>query len=144
MPILPENKGRYPANWKTEIRPAILKRAKNRCEQCGVLNHAVIARGGGDDAGTYAYGNGCLFCDRTGRPLGVVRGSEYDLDRVIKVILTIAHLDHQPENNDPSNLKAFCQLCHNRHDAEHRKQTRRRRCRERNAIGDLFEQKQGI
>lgn len=31
MPILPENKARYPANWK-EIRAEILKRAGNKCE----------------------------------------------------------------------------------------------------------------
>ena len=38
-PIRPENKARYPKNWK-EIRAKILKRAKNRCEFCGVENHA--------------------------------------------------------------------------------------------------------
>jgi 5-methylcytosine-specific restriction endonuclease McrA len=43
-----------------------------------------------------------------------------------KVILTIAHLDHQPENNDLSNLRALCQRCHNRYDAEHRAENRRR------------------
>ena len=37
MPIRPENKDRYPANWK-EIRKAILDRAGNRCELCGVVN----------------------------------------------------------------------------------------------------------
>ncbi len=38
MPIKKENKGRYPKNWK-EIRKAILARANNRCEFCGVENH---------------------------------------------------------------------------------------------------------
>lgn len=32
MPISPENKKLYPANWKSEIRPRILKRADNKCE----------------------------------------------------------------------------------------------------------------
>lgn len=40
MPIKPENRGRYPANWK-EIRAEILKRAGNKCEFCGVENYAV-------------------------------------------------------------------------------------------------------
>lgn len=35
MPIKPENKNRYPSNWK-EIRVDILKRANNRCEFCGI------------------------------------------------------------------------------------------------------------
>src|SRR5690606_11581369 len=32
MPIRPENRDRYPANWATEIRPRILARAGNCCE----------------------------------------------------------------------------------------------------------------
>lgn len=38
----------------------------------------------------------------------------------IKIILTIAHMDHTPENNEESNLKALCQRCHNRYDMPHR------------------------
>ena len=34
MPILEENKGRYPKNWK-QIRRDILARADNKCEFCG-------------------------------------------------------------------------------------------------------------
>lgn len=39
MPILKENRDRYPKNWK-EIRQKILERAKHRCEICGVENYA--------------------------------------------------------------------------------------------------------
>jgi len=42
------------------------------------------------------------------------------------VVLTVAHLDHQPENCDPTNLRAWCQRCHNTYDAAHRAQTRAR------------------
>lgn len=38
MPIKPENKDRYPKDWK-DIRARILQRANNRCEFCGVENH---------------------------------------------------------------------------------------------------------
>jgi hypothetical protein len=34
-----------------------------------------------------------------------------------RVILTVAHLDHDIANNEDSNLMAMCQLCHNRYDA---------------------------
>jgi 5-methylcytosine-specific restriction endonuclease McrA len=34
-----------------------------------------------------------------------------------KVILTVAHLDHDPKNCDPANLKAWCQRCHLTYDA---------------------------
>ena len=44
MPIKPENKARYPKNWKSEIRPSILLRANNRCEMCGVENGSTYIR----------------------------------------------------------------------------------------------------
>lgn len=33
-----------------------------------------------------------------------------------KIVLTTAHLDRNPANNDRSNLAALCQRCHLRHD----------------------------
>ena len=94
MPIRPENRARYPKNWKSEIRPSILERAKNRCEFCGRENH------------TWFYN------EKTGK--------------MVKVVLTVAHLDHIPEHCDPSNLRALCQKCHNQYDAAHRAETRKR------------------
>ena len=40
MPIRPENKARYPKDWK-QIRARILERAHDCCEFCGVRNHSV-------------------------------------------------------------------------------------------------------
>jgi len=58
-----------------------------------------------------------------------------------KVVLTIMHLDHTPENCKPDNLRAACQKCHNSYDAEHRTHTRKEtRERERDKIQTrLFE-----
>jgi 5-methylcytosine-specific restriction endonuclease McrA len=42
-----------------------------------------------------------------------------------KVVLTIAHLDQNPGNNDMDNLKALCQRCHNWHDREWRIENRK-------------------
>lgn len=42
------------------------------------------------------------------------------------IVLTIAHLDHTPENCNPENLRALCQRCHNQYDAQHRAETRKR------------------
>lgn len=36
------------------------------------------------------------------------------------VVLTVAHLDHDPSNCDRGNLRALCQKCHNGYDAKHR------------------------
>ncbi|MBE7197021.1 MAG: hypothetical protein INR70_04360 [Parafilimonas terrae] len=37
-----------------------------------------------------------------------------------KVVLTIAHMDQDPGYNDPANLRALCQRCHNAWDRPHR------------------------
>lgn len=54
---------------------------------------------------------------------------------IVTVFLAAAHLDHDPTNNRPRNLKALCQWCHLRRDREYHWQTRRSRW----AIGDLFD-----
>lgn len=38
MPIRPENKGRYPADWKTRSRFVRFFRARGRCEWCGAVH----------------------------------------------------------------------------------------------------------
>jgi len=138
MPIKPENRHRYPANWK-EIRADVLKRANNRCEKCRAPNGAVIARGTGRDAGTYITDDAYVFDADTGMLLGRQRQGDYEVDRMVRIVLTIAHLDHVPENCDPSNLRAWCQKCHLAYDAEHHKQNAAKTRRDRKAIGDLFE-----
>jgi hypothetical protein len=47
-----------------------------------------------------------------------------------RVVLTVAHLDHQPENCDPANLRAWCQRCHNAYDAPVRRKGIEERRRE--------------
>ena len=41
--------------------------------------------------------------------------------------LTVAHLDHTPENCARENLRAMCAPCHLRYDAQHHAETRRRK-----------------
>jgi 5-methylcytosine-specific restriction endonuclease McrA len=42
-----------------------------------------------------------------------------------RVVLTVAHLDHDPQNNKEDNLKAMCQRCHLKYDTGHHAKTRR-------------------
>lgn len=111
MPIKKENKKLYPKNWK-EIRQRILERAGNKCEFCGVKNYSV----------GYRNQNG-EFIESVGMQQ---EADELDGEKLFKIILTIAHLDHNPTNNNPSNLRALCQKCHNNYDKEHRKETRKK------------------
>lgn len=43
-----------------------------------------------------------------------------------RVVLTVAHLDHDPGHCDPSNLRAWCQRCHTTYDGPHHARTRKR------------------
>ena len=54
------------------------------------------------------------------------------------VVLAAAHLDHDPTNNQPRNLKALCQRCHIMYDREEHARRRRLTYRMRKALGDLF------
>lgn len=101
MPIRPENKKLYPKNWKQISEYIRFERADNKCEICGLPNYA------------YVNSKTRELCTK-------------DEDNSVKIILTVMHLDHDPTNNDYSNLKAACQKCHNSYDAEHRKQNRRK------------------
>jgi hypothetical protein len=94
MPIRPENKHRYPANWK-DISTAIKERAGWTCECTGECGRGTHAGRCPNEHGMPAYGTGS------------------------KVILTTAHLNHTPEDCRPENLKAMCQGCHLHYDAEH-------------------------
>lgn len=137
MPIKPENKARYPANWK-DIRVTILARAHDCCEQCKVPNRTRIARGDGGDVDTYQMDDANVYCANTGAHLGRKRMSEYTLLRMVDIVLTIAHLDHVPENCEPANLRAWCQRCHLRYDAAHHAETARETRRTRLGNLELF------
>jgi len=54
-------------------------------------------------------GNACEWCGARNGTIHPETGAY--------VVLTIAHLDHTPENCDPENLRALCQRCHNEYDA---------------------------
>jgi len=43
-----------------------------------------------------------------------------------RVVLTVAHMDHDRTNNDPANLRALCQRCHLDWDRDHHLRNRRR------------------
>lgn len=113
---MPINYKDYPPNWKSEIRPAILERANNCCEDCGVENYAIIHR----------YGKGKN--DWQYWPEGML-SEAWDADgkKATKIVLTIAHLDHDKLNHDVAldRLKALCQKCHLTYDIKHHTNNRK-------------------
>ncbi|GAA0501117.1 hypothetical protein [Streptomyces olivaceiscleroticus] len=99
MPIRPENRARYPKNWKEISLRIRTVRAAGRCEcegECGRDTHA-------------------------GRCPNVNGGAAYGTGS--RVVLTVAHLDHTPENCNDANLRAMCQGCHLHYDRDHHRET---------------------
>lgn len=129
---MPIDYKKYPSNWKTEIRPAILERDGHCCKFCKAPNYTHIFRGivrDGVDGATeiYQFADGSIhradsgeaLFDGVGVAIDVQPLSGDPLQPSIKIVLTIAHLDHDITNNDYDNLAALCQRCHLRHDAQH-------------------------
>lgn len=113
---MPINYKNYPPNWLSELRPAVLLRADNKCESCRVNNYAVVRWDTDREAyAEYEYRERADTYKKA-RILWVeLMSSDYRDDWLI-IVLTIAHLDHNTENNELTNLKALCQRCHLNHD----------------------------
>jgi len=136
MPIRPEEKARYPKDWKA-ISRRIRERDGNACKWCKAPNGKLIMRGLRSDADTYMLEDGEVRDANTGETLGRACGSEYD-GQFVRIVLTCAHLDHTPENNADDNLAALCQRCHLRYDRDHHQANAAKTRRAKKAIGDLF------
>lgn len=54
-----------------------------------------------------------------------------------RVVLTVAHLDHNPSNCAESNLRAWCQRCHLTYDAKQHARNAAKTRKGRKAIRDL-------
>ena len=122
MPIDYKN---YPSNWKTEIRPAIIQRAKNCCEFCGILNYQVRRFLSNGDVETHNYFDTQNYKNANELKEHLNDFCDDGKGKWSVVVLTIAHLDNDTKNNDYSNLKALCQKCHNKYDVNFRKENRR-------------------
>ncbi|WJR32448.1 hypothetical protein P3F83_18225 [Mycobacteroides immunogenum] len=102
MPIRPENRARYPKDWREISRRIRFERAQGRCEcvgECGRNTHRGRCL---NVNGAPAYGTGS------------------------RVVLTVAHLNHTPEDCRDENLRAMCQGCHLHYDKDHHAKTRQR------------------
>ena len=127
MPIKPENKAKYPVNWK-EIRADILERAGHKCEGSPAYPYCRVP-------------NGHFRNNDTGHVTSNIVDAEawhWDGESVTKIVLTIAHLNHDETDCRPENLKAWCQKCHLTYDAKLHAQHSNETRRARKAIGDMF------
>jgi len=89
MPISPENKKLYPHDWDAISFRIRHFRSGGRCE------HRI-----------------------DGYRCEAVNGKDHPITGS-RVVLTVAHLDHNPANCADDNLEAMCQRCHLRYDQHH-------------------------
>jgi len=148
MPIKPENRTRYPADWPA-ISLAAKERAKWRCQhvdangnRCRCRQYAVGCWLGPDThppspALRWVPAHGNAAHDLAGAGLhypslerftySQARQFAADADdsewtgspKLIVIVLTVAHLNHQPEDCRPENLAAMCQRHHLAYDHQH-------------------------
>lgn len=134
MPIRPENKTRYPANWKAVVT-MVRERSGDRCEgspafpDCRVPNYSIGYRTEKGEWREVARGDRQRHAEAQ-IPYG-------DVITLVRIILTVGHLDHQPENCALDNLRHWCQRCHLVYDQAHHAETAYRTRRQGRAI-DMF------
>lgn len=151
MPIRPENRARYPADWKA-ISLAARERARWRCKHpyCRAMQYAVgrwELRDVPSPPGTrllnplpphlrrsewvfvpnhvglrwpsldrWTYAEARQFAAESW-------DGGQEVPKLIVIVLTVAHLNHQPEDCRPENMAAMCQRHHLAYDRQHHQQT---------------------
>lgn len=119
---MPMNRADYHPDWES-ISRQIREQADWKCEFCG-LPH--LQHGARDKYGDWHSRDEVddMTMER-GRELFAV------FPKWSRIVLTVAHLNHDRKDNDPANLRALCQKCHLSWDAKHHAknaaETRRRK-----------------
>jgi hypothetical protein len=116
---MPINYKNYPPAWASEIVPAVIARAENKCEECGLENHSSVWAVKffiKNEQGRYNQRS--IWFRVEADAMREAKGDEHRCKHV-RVVLTIAHLDHDETNHEVKleRLKALCQACHLRYDA---------------------------
>lgn len=118
---MPIDYKKYPTNWLDYYRPLILDRDGHRCKHCGVANYTLMLA-------DWSEAPAWLVEEVTASCKNLPRQSHADIRHyycVRRVVITIAHLDQDINNNRLTNLAALCQRCHLHHDRPHNAAKRR-------------------
>lgn len=130
MPIRADLRHFYTGPAWRETRKRILDRAGHKCEQCGKPNTETVET----FSDVAIMGLPVMFWrtawsqwrdwTNIGADATISFGKKL---RTIRVVLTIAHLNHVSGDDRDDNLMALCQWCHLNYDKLHHKQTRSKR-----------------
>jgi 5-methylcytosine-specific restriction endonuclease McrA len=117
MPIDYKN---YHEDWKDIIRPRILKRDKYTCQHCFLKRKTKYI----------------LKANQK-----VIVDTEFDIQyytklniKIYTVILHVAHLNHDIDNNEDFNLLTLCSACHLKYDGKRHALSRHLRKRADNPV----------
>lgn len=146
MPIKPEHRARYPKDWAA-ISLAARQRAGWKCqhEGCTAQQYAVgwwhERRGG--HVWVPKWPRGGVYIGQTYADAREVAAVTYwaqaeSGEKPIVIVLTVAHLNHQPEYCRPDNLAAMCQRHHLAYDQAHHQQNAQATRRARGGTAELF------
>jgi hypothetical protein len=126
VPIRADLRHFYGREWRLVTRPRILARAENCCEQCGAPNGYLLTRVGGfwrEEGASWALG----AYKRWRTPAGAdwrEEGNPPGRMRVVRIVLTIGHVNHEAGDDREENLRAWCQFCHLNHDVGQHRESR--------------------
>lgn len=124
MPIRPELRHFYGKEWRTVTRPRILARAQDKCEDCQVPNHTIVARHRDYPGWWFDVSTGAAH-DRAGKwRKQIANVLEMPGVWLVNIVLTVSHNNHVSGDDADENLKARCQSCHLNYDREHHRETR--------------------
>lgn len=117
---MPIERSRYPEDWPT-LSHRVKEAAGWKCEEChrpcrmpGESLPSSISRIQGKHHPDLDWVNQTAIA--YGRPEVIVTITDFPQ----RFTLTTAHLDQNPGNNQRTNLKALCSVCHLNHDRPHR------------------------
>lgn len=108
-------RSRYPHNWELISAQVKFDRAKNICEKCQLPNGIFIRR---LKFGAIEYLNKSVIEQLIviGRHYNITEKFTLKVNKITKVSLSVAHLNHNEMDNRPENLMCLCQSCHLQHD----------------------------
>lgn len=109
-PIRPEMRREYPPEWEQISHYVRFVRALGCCEGSPAFPDCRLPHGAVIDKKTRRPVPDQAAYERT--PVAELKAAG-----LTRVVLTTAHLDHNPRNCELDNLRAWCQLCHLTYDA---------------------------
>lgn len=111
---MPHDKSRYPKNWKA-IALQVKENAGWCCEECG--RPCRKPKVSWLDFVQWLFNQDSPWVDQISEEVHNEETGEWgSVDHPQRFTLTVAHLDHDPENPD-ARLAALCAPCHLRYDA---------------------------